>query len=365
MPISASRAETTLNLISEKLVSAPFQPGDWAEALGLLAEATGSSHGQLIGWNGPYGTPFNLITNLSDDDAEIVSEWETGGGADPAQNPMVRRGLRSRTLEVVSDDEIVSRDERRNQRVWRDYFDRLDVPHMCFTPVWQDDNAQLILAVLRSRAEGVIGNDQRRMFAASAARFEAAAMTARALKTEAGCLLAGAFDNLSIAAIVVNRFGHPIAMSGAAEKAFENGDYLRLGKGELCDAQGKPIQFRPAIEPPRRAFAIRLNGPGGVAATLRISPLPPNAQDLGFGAAAMIVLEIADGVANAELPHHIASLLTPAEQAVAIGLLAGERPAQIAERRGVAVETVRTHIKRVYAKTNVSGALEFLAKARE
>jgi len=358
------RAEL-LDAISARLLEAPFRQEAWLSALSLLAEATGSSHGELIGWNGPYSAPINMITDFSDDKIALVAEWEQGGGADPAQNPIIRRGIHTSDLEIVSDDEIISRDDRKSHRIWREFYDKLDVPHMCFTPLWRDGQAQLIVAVLRSAREGVVDRDQRRIFAASATGWQAAAAMSRALKGEACRVLTGAFDNLSIAAIVVDGFGRPVAMSRAAEAAFEHGQYIRLHHGELRDVRGRPIDIQPAIRPPRRAHTVRIAGASGLPVTLRLSPLPEAAFDLGFGAAAMIVLETMDALRSTELPPDLVLLLTPAEQAIAAGLLAGERPAQIAQRRGISVETVRSHIKRIYAKCNVSGVLEFLAKARE
>ena len=46
-----------------------------------------------------------------------------------------------------------------------------------------------------------------------------------------------------------------------------------------------------------------------------------------------------------------AHLLTMAESAVLRGLCSGSRPAEIAERTGVAISTVRTHIGNIRAKT--------------
>lgn len=360
---SAGRA-ALLDEMSTTLLAAPFQPDAWMGALGLLAEATGSSHGELIGWNGPYSVPFNLISDLPDDAAELVAAWERDGGADPLQNPIVRRGTLTRNLEVVSDDEIISRDDRKSHRIWAEFYDKLDMPHICFTPLWRDGHAQLMLTVLRSSRDGVIDADQRRLFAASAPAWQAAATLARALRNEAGRLLAGAFDTLSIAAVVVDGFGRPMSVSSAAQSAFDGGRYLRVTRGVLCDAAGRPINLAPVLQPPQRAHAIRLTGEGGGSLVLRASPLPRAALDLGFGAAALVVLEPEGGAAPIELPLHIAARLTPAERTIANHLLAGERPAQIADRRGIAVETVRTHIKRIYAKCDVAGVVEFLAKAR-
>lgn len=52
--------------------------------------------------------------------------------------------------------------------------------------------------------------------------------------------------------------------------------------------------------------------------------------------------------------------LTPAEAAVAAGIAAGERPADCARRLGRSLNTVRTHLKSVFAKTGVRRQAELV-----
>jgi DNA-binding CsgD family transcriptional regulator len=78
----------------------------------------------------------------------------------------------------------------------------------------------------------------------------------------------------------------------------------------------------------------------------------------------MIIVEKPDSEPRLELAPEVAALLTPAESQVALDLLRGQRPAEIAMRRRVSIETVRSQLKRIYAKNDASSAIEFLAKAR-
>ena len=56
--------------------------------------------------------------------------------------------------------------------------------------------------------------------------------------------------------------------------------------------------------------------------------------------------------------------LTPAEARTAIALAEGLSPAQIAEVHGVAISTVRVHLKRTYAKTETAGQRELAERVR-
>lgn len=55
--------------------------------------------------------------------------------------------------------------------------------------------------------------------------------------------------------------------------------------------------------------------------------------------------------------------LTPAELAVATALLNGAQPRQIAEARSNSIETIRTHLKHVFAKTGTGSQLELMRLA--
>jgi DNA-binding CsgD family transcriptional regulator len=369
---------------------APFT-NEWMRPLELLADATGSSHGELIGWKRPNKTPFKLISNLSDSSAKLIREWEEQEGADPAQNPIIERGVRARILEAVSDEEIISRDDRKRHRVWNEFYNKLDMPHMCFVPLWRDgDNARLGLFLLRTLSEGPIQADERKVFAAASLAWYNAATASRTVKDEGARVLVGAFDKLSMAAIVLDGFGRCTNLSPAAEALVRDGQLIRMKMGNIeigrgtatkasCALSSCVIQVSSSLQPCmaclvksgvshrdhlKQSCSLYTSGPHGLAATLRVLPLPRNDYDIGFGATAVILIETSDNALPRDLAPAIAVLLTPAEIDVSLELLNGRRPAEIAARRHVTVETVRTQIKRIYSKAGVSSALEFIARAR-
>lgn len=50
--------------------------------------------------------------------------------------------------------------------------------------------------------------------------------------------------------------------------------------------------------------------------------------------------------------------LTPAELAIANALICGHKPSQIAETRGIAVGTVRVHIRNIFNKLDIHSVNE-------
>jgi DNA-binding CsgD family transcriptional regulator len=75
-----------------------------------------------------------------------------------------------------------------------------------------------------------------------------------------------------------------------------------------------------------------------------------------------MVIEKPEHRPRADLAADIAAVLTPAECAEAIEFLNCQRPTEIAARRNVSIETVGSQIKRIYAKADVAGSIEFLEK---
>ncbi len=55
--------------------------------------------------------------------------------------------------------------------------------------------------------------------------------------------------------------------------------------------------------------------------------------------------------------------LTPAELAIAGALICGQKPSQIAKARGIAVGTVRVHIRNIFGKLDIHSVNELFGMA--
>jgi DNA-binding CsgD family transcriptional regulator/PAS domain-containing protein len=350
------------------LAEAPYAEEQWQEALRLLAAATGSSFSQLAGWTRRGELPLNLTWNEPDG---MIERWVALGGVDPDINPVVRVGLRTPELRLVSDDEVVSREARRHLPIWQEIYEAYDLPHPCFTTIWRDGHdpsCYLILVVNRDGRTGGITPAERAAFAAIAPRWREASLLAQAVGREGGRLLAGAFDALSVAAVALDTFGRIVAASQAAEALLRDGQVISVRHGHLRGATAPAARaLDQALAPfltlrhasPAPATA-ELRG-NGQTLHIRVSALPRHRFAAGFAATTLVVIE---APAAPPLRPELAAALTPAELGVAAALLRGERPAQIAMQRGVSVSTVRSQLKTIFAKAEVGGQIEFIARAR-
>lgn len=119
------------------------------------------------------------------------------------------------------------------------------------------------------------------------------------------------------------------------ETAREAGRLDPAGTLLICEGQPAGFFFRP---PALDRHSRRLGGPVGLVLL----------RGQGSGGDAATLLEFAYG-------------LTGQEAQVALGVMRGESPAQIAQRLGVTINTVRSHLAQAYAKTGTAGKAELAA----
>lgn len=363
---SVGKQGAAISRALEYVSETPFNPNIWPDALKHLGEATGSSFAQIAGWVSPGRLPMSVNWNEPEG---MIKRWIELGGADPTVNPVIRMGMRTQELQTVTDAEFVSPEERKKLAIWGDFYEPYDLPHVCLTPLWRDRSADLMLVICRSARAGTIGPDERKAFDIIALRCREAAMLTQAIKDEGAHLLRGTLDALSVAAFALDGFGRVVALSERAERLLQDDALLRLKHGRLeCIAARDTDKLNRAVSscvltgsPPPPPTCVVISNRGGVSATLRISQLPRERIDIGFGAIALVVVEKAE---HPMLSPRMLVGLTLAEREVSLALLRGERAAQIARRRRVSIHTVRSQIKSIYAKAGVSGYVEYLAKVR-
>ena len=110
-----------------------------------------------------------------------------------------------------------------------------------------------------------------------------------------------------------------------------------------------------------RSIPIRANVEAG-AAVLHVIPISGQSSELFDGAFGMVVIT---PISSPDIPNStlLQALfdLTPAETRVARGIAEGLRLKELARNHGVTLETVRSQIKGIFAKTGTSGQSELAA----
>ncbi len=113
----------------------------------------------------------------------------------------------------------------------------------------------------------------------------------------------------------------------------------------------------PALIRPLRLLMVPLFG--GVLGVPTSANAPPHSG--GEGGRALLFVEATPAPPSLEQAQLMFGL-TPAEAETALDLLRGATPAEIAGRRGVSLNTVRSHIRRVLEKSETTRVTEFIAR---
>lgn len=359
--------------VADAFNAAAIGETSWLEGLAGLAALTGSRCGELIGLGSDSAVPFNWVTDLGPD---WVEEFVAVGGGDPEINPFVRMGRDAAELEVRVSGEFITPQDRRTLPFLAEHAVRYDLHHACLTPLVKQPEHVIGLAVVRSRREGDIDAQGRRIFATLAPHARAAVRTQLALELRGTAIVAGALEALSLAVFVCDVRGLVRAMTPAAETLVSEGAVLRMQGGRL--RAGTCEQTR-ALEQAIGCVARGLERPGEPLArslllgdarktplALEIVPLPRRAYAFGFEPRALILVRGRQRSASALTTLLRAAYgLTSAEADVAVRLGEGGTPEAIADARASSLATVRAQMRALYAKLDVHNLNELIARLRQ
>jgi DNA-binding CsgD family transcriptional regulator len=183
-------------------------------------------------------------------------------------------------------------------------------------------------------------------------------------------LIAQALDALSLAGFVCEAEGGIRARSRAGEALLAAREHLTDRGGRLAatsepDARMLQAALRSAAwagEGAAPTVLVIRHPVGEAPLLLEVLPLPAAREALeGRSAALVVVRPHRSEARRAAAVARALFGLTQAEGAIVAELAAGLAPQAIAERAGVSVGTVRTHMRNIYAKAGVRSQVELVA----
>jgi DNA-binding CsgD family transcriptional regulator len=171
------------------------------------------------------------------------------------------------------------------------------------------------------------------------------------------------FDEFSHAVVVATQYRKIVHANEAARREFARCDVLYADQGELralSPIDGKLLQCALAKAASGERNLIRLSG-SGMVLSVAVVPLKVCAES----AATKIALFFGpSGLCNSGMFDLFARRhsLTPMEERVLVLLCRGLSAPEIAADLGVAVSTVRTHVRSLCVKTTASGTRELVTR---
>jgi DNA-binding CsgD family transcriptional regulator len=346
----------------------------WYSALEDLARATGSEHGELIGIGSNASVPFNIVTNI---DPKFHEAFDAVSGGDPRKNPRVNAGMHAPILKVLAEADFMTPEEHRTHPHYHDFARPWNIPYICLATLERGEDSLIGLAVVRTREQGHIDSQQRRVFASIAPHVRAAVRTHKALQGQAEKLLSGAMEALSIPAFICDCYGRVSRLSPSAEQIIAGDSGLVLKSGRLTAVLALDAKTlldaieqaaRPLIvgAPSFKSVLIRTSEQDGSPLVLDVIGLPAREWELQPSARVLIAVRGADqGSERRTALLQALYGMTTAEVDIALQLCAGTTPETIAANRAVSIGTVRAQIKALLAKAGVSRQIELVAKINQ
>ncbi|WP_088182425.1 helix-turn-helix transcriptional regulator [Sphingobium sp. Z007] len=341
---------------ADLFLSAALEPEKWGDAIKTMADATGSRHGQLIGF-GPGASGFNWISDI---DASIVTKTGAIDQSTPDLNFRVAADLLPDRPTIVHEAHYdVARQSLRSD-AYLDLCSDFDIFDGCQTRLVADNDQMVGLALLRDSKDGRTSQQDRDLFGQIAVHARNAVRLQQAIEQQGFALLSGTFEAMDRACWLLDATGRVGGMTPRAQ-ALLSSSRIRVSDGWLASARADETRaigraMRAVIDPPGRpADPVALaDDAGGVAIMLEFHPLPVRPWALPFAPRAIVIARV-----GAPTDRHVQLLtrtfrLTPAEADIAIRLAAGQARKDIALARGVSVETLKVQLRSIYDKTGCS-----------
>nr|WP_256869317.1 helix-turn-helix transcriptional regulator [Sphingobium lactosutens] len=339
---------------ADMFLSAALEPHLWGDAIQAMARATGSRHGQMIGF-GPRAVSFNWISDI--EESLVVKRTACIDQGAPDLNFRIAADMLPGRPDIVHEAHYDI--ARQNLRA-DDYLDLcsdLDIFDGCHSWLACDRMSMIGLALLRNSKDGRTDEEERDLFAAIAGQARMAVRLQKAIEEQGFALLSGTFESMDRACWLLDGTGRIGGMTPRAE-ALLSSSRIRIIDGWLASdrmAESRAIlrSVRNVIErPDQPADPVPLaDEGGGVAIMMEFHPLPARPWSLPFAPRAIAIARV-----GAPTDRHVQLLmrsfrLTPAEADIAIRLASGQARAEIAVARGVSVETLKVQLRSVYEKT--------------
>ncbi len=270
--------------------------------------------------------------------------------------------------QVCSIGDVVSAQRWRQSEVYRDYLRPLGIEHILAVEVHHPDGAQCRLRITRHAQVGDFDPRDKANLRLLVAHLQAAiGMQARLSQLESSHrLLAGTVDKLAVGSLLLDSRGDVMFANDMAKQLLAGNHGLSVAQQRLvatCGRDNAAIQQRiqKALKatPAGTPALVEAMSVGGPARERRLSVLirPVTGVDgarAGRTPAVAVFLRDTRGStqASAGLIRQLYEL-TPTETSVAMLLADGRSTEEVAQALGIRLNTVRVHLRAIFAKTGV------------
>ena len=363
-----------LDSLLDALYFAPYEASGWQEFLDRMVSLSGSRSARILVMNKEADQVFNGVQVNTDAKAHkaFVEHYVNLCPWRPGLAKLPPGRFYSSFLDGICDQKTFYQSE-----FFNDWARELDIHHGASGTVWQHDGQTIQMFMQRTGGQGHFTRAETNAFNALTPHIR------RALRLEAimhqrrqqqGYLeKQGRFS----AMLLVNARGEVVH---ASESAWQ---ILQAEPGIRMHARKLRLQGKAGQDQLDRLIAASFDGSnvhapvtGGVVPVWRcgrtpllmqVIPLHPDADSGLMPVPAHVAIYLVDGEQPSQMDlGKLASLLdlTPAEARVAALVAQGEKPADIAASGNVSLHTVRSQIKSIFIKTEVTSQAQLTKLVR-
>ncbi|MCR6500825.1 LuxR C-terminal-related transcriptional regulator [Shinella sp. CPCC 101442] len=357
----------TLNL--EKLdraldrsLEAAVDPTLWPKILDEVVEATGSFGANLIPTAAIRPDVVMCTESMKPGfsqyfaDGWHLNDWRLQGV------PLLKKTGTAR------DQQYTSRDQFERHRFYR-FQAKYGIGRSCIIGFASSPDEILTLTLHRTLDCDFYSDEEAVVFQRAGTRLAASARIARAMSGSRVAGMMEGFQAAGVAAVFFDRFCRVTSVTAAAEALF--GPDIDVNNRVLvCHSHSTTSAIQNRMRAVIDAHWLKSDRPSGAVSVSRHGgrPLKVLVQRLGGNlpdlfAHSVGVCLITDLAREAEPnAQHLCLLfgLTAAEAAVAITLSQGMTLREIAERKGISYETVRTYLRSIFSKTDTKRQAELV-----
>jgi DNA-binding CsgD family transcriptional regulator len=340
---------------TEAFYEAAIVPELWGRALDLACSTWGADGGVLSSDVDRLGAFIP-----SEGVEEFCARFLEGGWE--AQDIRSRRGipLARKGKDIVTDADFVTSEERRRLPLYADFLPSVGFGSFAGTILAESGGAKIVLSLHRKAHRDPFSKAELDRLRHDLTHVRRAARLAAKVRMSYADGLVDSLDRFSCGAILVDWLGRVVRLNARAEAAL--GDHLQVVASRLRSPQretNKALQdlidasIRPLTSPcDPGPCSVLLQRSHDLPLLVQAYPVALSVCDVFQGARGLVL--ISDPAEDRSLALNALQeifRLTPAELRVSSALLKGLDTRQIADDHRIGTETVRFHLKSIFAKT--------------
>lgn len=356
------RSEDELQATIELFRLAALGRASWEDAMAALATACNGASANL----GASEDGILQYYWTSEIDPAVLVELGEAATSEE-HNPRMWLASQAAPLQPVDGVDFASDDWVRRFPVYGEVCRKYDLGFGSLMTLKAAGRDYIGMAVIRTEKQGHGSSADADALTTLAPYLKDAVMLRRMVEDQGALMTCGAIEAMGAAAFLCDAGGKVRNLTPSAEALVDGRGPLTLKAQVLgCRSPESARTLSSAIElaarnPATPVRTIVVKDERGVPLVLDVAALPPLPGMLAFTPRAIVTARPPRPPAPAGILMTVYGL-TQAEADVARALAQGDARESIAERRGVAVGTIRAQLKGIFGKLGVSREAELIAK---